>query len=97
MAFPPLPSTASQYDLRLRRRPRLRRGLRGFVGDAGKRALFPAPCNIYSQFTPWQMETFILELVALEFAYGWIPHNAGFGFLDMARPVLGVFASLDRF
>jgi hypothetical protein len=25
--------------------------------------------NIYSQFTPWQMETFILELVALEFAY----------------------------
>ena len=44
MAFPPLPSTASQYDLRLRRRPRLRRGLRGFVGDAGKRALFPAPC-----------------------------------------------------
>jgi hypothetical protein len=28
MAFPPLPSTASQYDLRLRRRPRLRRGCR---------------------------------------------------------------------
>ena len=25
--------------------------------------------NIYSQFTPWQMETFILELVALEIAY----------------------------
>jgi hypothetical protein len=29
--------------------------------------------------------------------YGWIPHNAGFGFLDMTRPALGVFASLDRF
>ena len=39
-----LPSTAPQYDLRLRRQPRLCRGLRGFVGDAGKRALFPAPC-----------------------------------------------------
>ena len=25
--------------------------------------------NIYSQFMPWQMEDFILELVALEFAY----------------------------
>jgi hypothetical protein len=25
--------------------------------------------NIYSQFTPWQMETSILELVALEIAY----------------------------
>jgi hypothetical protein len=25
--------------------------------------------NIYSQFTPWQMGTFILELVALEIAY----------------------------
>jgi hypothetical protein len=21
--------------------------------------------------------------------YGWIPHNAGFGFLDIARPTLG--------
>jgi hypothetical protein len=29
--------------------------------------------------------------------YGWIPHNAGFGFLDRPRGVLGVFASLDRF
>jgi hypothetical protein len=29
--------------------------------------------------------------------YGWMPHNAGFGFLDIARPALGVFASLDRF
>jgi hypothetical protein len=31
--------------------------------------------------------------------YGWIciPHNAGFGFLDIAGPALGVFASLDRF
>ena len=25
--------------------------------------------NIYSQFMPWQMEDFILELVALEIAY----------------------------
>jgi hypothetical protein len=38
-----LPSTAPQYDLRLRRQPRLCRGLRGFVGDVGKRAHFPAP------------------------------------------------------
>jgi hypothetical protein len=37
------PSTAPQYDLRLRRQPRLCRGLRSFVGDAGKRGLFPAP------------------------------------------------------
>jgi hypothetical protein len=29
--------------------------------------------------------------------YGWIPHNAGFGFLDRPRLALGVFASLDRF
>jgi hypothetical protein len=29
--------------------------------------------------------------------YRWIPHNAGFGFLDIARGPLGVFASLDRF
>jgi hypothetical protein len=29
--------------------------------------------------------------------YGWIPHNSSFGFLDIVRPTLGVFASLDRF
>ena len=29
--------------------------------------------------------------------YGWIPHNSSFGFLDIARATLGVFASLDRF
>jgi hypothetical protein len=28
--------------------------------------------------------------------YRWIPHNAGFSFLDIAGPTLGVFASLDR-
>ena len=28
---------------------------------------------------------------------GWIPYNAGFGFLDRPRGVLGVLASLDRF
>jgi hypothetical protein len=30
-------------------------------------------------------------------AYGWMPHNASFGFLDIASAALGVFASLDRF
>jgi hypothetical protein len=39
--------------------------------------------------------------IGLEFmclgGYGWIPHNAGFGFLDRALLALGVFASLDRF
>jgi hypothetical protein len=30
-------------------------------------------------------------------AYGWIPHNSSFGFSDMPRLALGVFASLDRF
>jgi hypothetical protein len=30
-------------------------------------------------------------------SYGWIPHNAGFGFLDIAGANVGVFASLDRF
>ena len=29
--------------------------------------------------------------------YRWIPHNAGFGFLDRPPAALGVFASLDRF
>jgi hypothetical protein len=29
--------------------------------------------------------------------YGWMPHNASFGFLDIASATLGVFASLDRF
>jgi hypothetical protein len=32
-----------QYDLRLRRQPRLCRSPRGFAGVAGKRAPFPAP------------------------------------------------------
>jgi hypothetical protein len=34
--------------------------------------------------------------VKADFLYRWIPHNSGFGFLDIARPALGVFASLDR-
>jgi hypothetical protein len=29
--------------------------------------------------------------------YGWMPHNSSFGFSDMPRLALGVFASLDRF
>ena len=29
--------------------------------------------------------------------YGWIPHNASFGFSDIASANVGVFASLDRF
>jgi hypothetical protein len=29
--------------------------------------------------------------------YGWIGQEAGSGFCDIARPTLGVFASLDRF
>jgi hypothetical protein len=29
--------------------------------------------------------------------YGWIPHNAGFGFLDRPRGVLGQIHFLDRF
>jgi hypothetical protein len=29
--------------------------------------------------------------------YGWIPHNASFGFLNIASANVGVFASLDRF
>jgi hypothetical protein len=33
----------------------------------------------------------------IETTYGWIPHNAGFGFLDIAGRALGVFVSLDRF
>jgi hypothetical protein len=31
------------------------------------------------------------------FTYGWMPHNASFGFLDLTPATLGVFASLDRF
>jgi hypothetical protein len=38
-----------------------------FIFDEG---LLLSSYNIYSQFTPWQqMETFVLELVALEIAY----------------------------
>jgi hypothetical protein len=48
-----LPSAAPQYDLRLRRQPRLCRGLRGFVGDAGKRTLFPAP---WASLILWPVE-----------------------------------------
>jgi hypothetical protein len=29
--------------------------------------------------------------------YGWMPHNAGFGFLDWPRGVLGQIHFLDRF
>jgi hypothetical protein len=29
--------------------------------------------------------------------YGWIPHNAGFGFLDIAGPTLGQNHFFDRF
>jgi hypothetical protein len=40
------------------------------------------------------------SLLLIRSQYGWIihwiPHNAGFGFLDIAGPALGVFASLDR-
>jgi hypothetical protein len=28
--------------------------------------------------------------------YGWMPHNAGFDFLDIVGANVGVFASLDR-
>jgi hypothetical protein len=34
-----------------------------------ERGLLLSSYNIYSQFKPWQMETSILELVALEIAY----------------------------
>jgi hypothetical protein len=27
--------------------------------------------------------------VSIYISYGWMPHNAGFGFLDIARPTLG--------
>jgi hypothetical protein len=29
--------------------------------------------------------------------YGWIPHNASFGFLEIAGPTLGQIHFLDRF
>jgi hypothetical protein len=29
--------------------------------------------------------------------YGWTGQQSGSGFFDIARPALGVFASLDRF
>jgi hypothetical protein len=29
--------------------------------------------------------------------YGWMPHNAGFGFLEIAQPALGQIHFLDRF
>jgi hypothetical protein len=29
--------------------------------------------------------------------YGWMPHNASFGFLDIARPTLGQIHFRDRF
>jgi hypothetical protein len=44
---PRLPSTAPQYDLRLRRQPRLCRSPRGFAGVAGKRAPFIAPWHAW--------------------------------------------------
>jgi hypothetical protein len=37
------------------------------------------------------------EVANLILKYGWMPHNASFGFLDIAGAALGVFASLDRF
>jgi hypothetical protein len=53
--LPPLPSTAPQYDLRLRRQPRLCRSPRGFAGVAGKRAPFiaPCPCCVLCAEPPW--------------------------------------------
>jgi hypothetical protein len=33
----------------------------------------------------------------LDIEYGWIGQQSNSGFLDIARPALGVFASLDRF
>jgi hypothetical protein len=41
-----------------------------------------------------------LEKIAeseMDLDYGWIPHNASFGFLDMPRPALGQIHFLDRF
>ena len=37
------------------------------------------------------------QAIMLSRDYGWMPHNASFGFLDIASAALGVFASLDRF
>jgi hypothetical protein len=45
----------------------------------------------------WEVEIVGRPEFCHRHTYGWIPHNAGFGFLDIARPTLGVFASLDRF
>jgi hypothetical protein len=28
-------------------------------------------------------------VMLLNYGYGWMPHNASFGFLDIARPTLG--------
>ena len=54
-ASPRPPSADPQYDLRLRRQPRLCRSPRGFAGVAGKKAPFIAP---------WSTPLLLLLLVA---------------------------------
>jgi hypothetical protein len=43
-----------------------------------------------------QMQYKLLLLMA-QMQYGWTGQGSSSGFFDIARPALGVFASLDRF
>jgi hypothetical protein len=45
-------------------------------------------CSECSSWSPWRSTVV---------CYGWTGHKPGSGFFDIARPALGVFASLDRF
>jgi hypothetical protein len=55
------------------------------------------PLMPYSSKGRWKLgvgRSYVRETVPS--ACGWIAHNAGFEFLDIASATLGVFASLDR-
>jgi hypothetical protein len=58
-------------------------------------------CSATEQLKVGSVPIFLARVVVLvknlTSSYGWIPHNAGFDFLDIAGANVGVFASLDRF
>jgi hypothetical protein len=50
----------------------------------------PVPSHHHAHQVEVHMQMYIEGMYAAKtengFSYGWIPHNAGFGFLDFARP-----------
>jgi hypothetical protein len=67
-----------------------------FNGDIDEEGYSNWQDEAQSLLTPAHAQM-VCSFVCAPCRYGWIPHNASFGFLDIASANVGVFASLDRF